>query len=83
MSGMIGVPASSFTAEILAAQRMETMLIKSELFAICRPKQILRTSWESRVTSETSGVTYLGPNPWDGRFDQNEDDGFCQLTYVT
>jgi hypothetical protein len=38
---MIGVPAWSFAGIMLAAQRIEAMLMKSALLAICRPKQIL------------------------------------------
>ena len=40
--GIIGVPASSLMAEISAAQRIVAMLMKSALFAMYRPGQILR-----------------------------------------
>jgi len=39
--GTIGFPVSSFTAEMLAAQRRQAMLIKSESSAMYRPTQIL------------------------------------------
>ena len=39
--GTIGLPASSFRAVTLTAQRMVVMLMKTELFAIWRPTQIL------------------------------------------
>ena len=39
--GTIGFPASSFTANIFAAQRTVATLRKIELFAICLPTQIL------------------------------------------
>ena len=39
--GTIGLPTSSFRAVMFAAQRMVAMLMKTELFAMCRPRQIL------------------------------------------
>ena len=41
VSGVIGTPASSLTAEMLAAQRTDAISMKSVAFAICRPTQIL------------------------------------------
>ena len=41
VSGTIGLPASSFRAAMFAAQRTVTTLMKAELFATCRPTQIL------------------------------------------
>jgi len=41
MLGIIGFPALSFTGEILAAQRINVMLMKSEVLAMCHPRQIL------------------------------------------
>lgn len=41
VSGIMGFPASSFTGETRAAQRMDAILMKSEFFAMCRPMQIL------------------------------------------
>ena len=39
--GMIGLPPSSFRGAMFAAQRMVATLMKIELFAMCRPTQIL------------------------------------------
>ena len=41
VSGTIGLPVSSFNAAMFAAQRMVATLMKIELFAKCRPTQIL------------------------------------------
>ena len=41
VSGMMGFPASSFTAEMLTAHKMDAMLMKSEALAMLRPRQIL------------------------------------------
>ena len=41
VSGIMGFPTSSFKAEMLAAHRTEAMLMKSAVFAMCRPRQIL------------------------------------------
>ena len=37
VSGRMGFPAESFTGERLAAQRIDAMFMKSEVFATCRP----------------------------------------------
>ena len=39
--GTIGLSASSFRAVTFVAQRMVATLMKTELFAMCRPTQIL------------------------------------------
>ena len=39
--GTIGRPASSFRAATFTDQRIVTMLMNAELFAMCRPTQIL------------------------------------------
>ena len=41
VSGMIGFPTLSFTAEMFAAQSSVAMLMKRALFAMWRPTQIL------------------------------------------
>ena len=42
VSGIIGTPASPLTAEMLAAQRIDTISMNRTLFAMSRPMQILR-----------------------------------------
>jgi len=41
VSGTIDRPDSSCTGAMFTAQRMDAMLMNSELFAMCRPTQIL------------------------------------------
>ena len=43
VSGIIDTPALSFTAEILAAHKIDAISMKSVVFAMCRPRQILGT----------------------------------------
>jgi hypothetical protein len=44
VSGRIGLPDSSLIGDIFAAQRIVTIKMKSELFTMCRPRQILSCS---------------------------------------
>ena len=56
VSGIMGIPASSFTGEMLAAQRIEAMLMKRDVLAMRRPRQILRQrTW----IKKTSGIAAL------------------------
>ena len=54
--GTIGLPASSFTATMFVAQRMAAMLMKTELFAMCRPTQILCVRSVKGESTETLGL---------------------------
>ena len=42
VSGIMGLPASSFIGEMFAAHRIEAMLRKRVVLAILRPRQILQ-----------------------------------------
>jgi len=56
VSGIMGLPALSFTGEMLAAQRIEATLIKSAVLAMRRPRQILQQrTW----ITKTSGIVTL------------------------
>ena len=61
VSGMRGFPASSFTGETLVAQRMEAILMKSELFAMCRPMQVLLNMDQRRGESSRLRVQIVLP----------------------
>ena len=54
--GTIGLPASSFMAAMFAAQRMAATLMKTELFAMCRPTQILCVRSIKGESTETLGL---------------------------
>ena len=56
VSGTIGRPVLSFRAVTFAAQRMVAMLIKTELFAMCRPTQILCVRSVKRESMEALGL---------------------------
>ena len=56
VSGIMGLPASSFTGDMLAAQRIDAMSMNSVLLAMRRPMQIL----QQRITNTSKSWDHTG-----------------------
>jgi len=77
----MGLPAASFTGEMLAAHRSDAMLMKRELLAMPRPMQIL----QQRINTtfgiyRTAAITWV-QNPVREIFHEKSDERSWMMTY--